>query len=70
MNIIYEVKNNINDKVYLGYCTVNMPVNKIRPSNLELKEDIKRLGKNNFTYTILNKYDNKIELKEEYKKLI
>lgn len=71
--VIYEIKNNINGKIYIGKDTTNR--NSYYGSGVLIKRSIKKYGKTNFTKTIIDSANNYDELSNkeiywinEYKK--
>jgi hypothetical protein len=71
--VIYEIRNNINDKIYIGKDTTNR--NSYYGSGVLIKRAMEKYGKNNFTKRIIDRTDSYEELSkkeiywiEEYKK--
>lgn len=67
---IYEIKNNINGKIYIGKHQTLNPNDDYYGSGKLIKEAIKNYGKNSFTKTVLFVYDNELDMNNKEKELI
>jgi group I intron endonuclease len=67
---IYEIKNNINDKIYVGKHQTAVINDRYFGSGIVLKEAIKKYGKENFTKTVLYVFETEEEMNSKEKEIV
>lgn len=68
--IVYKITNLINEKVYIGRHSTNNINDNYMGSGTELREDMKRVGKKNFSKEILFVFDNWKEMVDKETELL
>jgi len=69
-NIVYQITNLINGKIYIGVHTTNKIKDNYMGSSKKMKNDIKKYGKNNFKKEILFNFDSKEEMFDIEEKIV
>lgn len=69
-HLVYKITNHIDGRIYIGVHKTNRIDDSYMGSSKELKQDIKKLGINNFTKTILFNFNNSEEMFEKEARLV
>ncbi|AUE22553.1 hypothetical protein Ah1_00012 [Aeromonas phage Ah1] len=69
-NIVYCITNKIDGRKYIGVHSTNNIDDGYMGSGVEIKKDLKKLGKNNFTKEILFEYNNRDDMFKKENELI
>lgn len=67
---LYEIKNNINQKIYIGVHSTNNINDDYMGSGTLISKAIKKYGKQNFTKTILQYFDTEEEMYEKESEIV
>lgn len=65
---VYKITNKLNGMIYIGVTSKN--INQYHGSGVSLKEDYKKLGKNNFKKEVLYSFDNSYDMLQKEAELV